>query len=353
MIRLALLLLVPLAPAAEYLFGLSPLWVFLTGIAGIAILAEWIRAATDALALHTGPAIGGLLTISLGSLAELILALFVLMRGEVAVVHAQITGSIMGTCLLGLGLAIVVGGFDKERQSFKRERAGLLSSMMVLVVIALVLPAVFDFTDRNVLDVPDVDAADEALSLGVSVVLLALYAANLVYTLVTHRNVFAADEGGKGTPRWSALTCLFILGAATAGAALESELVSSALTDAARTLGLTPLFVGVVVLALVGTCSDIFAAVWFAHKNQMGLVMNICIGSGIQIALVVAPLLVLFSWALGAPMTLVFQNPLDLFSIVGTALIVRAIAGDGETTWFEGVLLIGVYIVLALAYFFS
>ena len=196
---------------------------------------------------------------------------------------------------------------------------------MVLVVIALVLPAVFDFTDRNVLDVPNVDAADEALSLGVSVVLLALYAANLVYTLVTHRNVFAADEGGGGTPRWSGLTCLFILGAATAGAALESELVSSALTNAARTLGLTPLFVGVVVLALVGTCSDIFA-VWFAHKNQMGLVMNICIGSGIQIALVVAPLLVLFSWALGAPMTLAFQNPLDLFSIIGTALIVRATA---------------------------
>ena len=353
MIRVALLLLVPLAPLGAYGFHLSPIWIFIAGIAGIAVLAEWIRAATDQLALHTGPTAGGLLTVSLGSLAELVLALFVLARGEIEVVHAQITGSIMGTCLLGLGLAIVVGGIPRQHQSFKRERAGLLSSLLILGVIALLLPAVFDYAGRTIRHNATIEVSDEALSLAVSAVLLLLYAGNLAFTLVTHRDVFATGEEDRGEPRWSTATCLAILAAATVGAALESELVSSALTDSAAAMGLTPLFLGVIVLALVGTSADILAAVWFAHQNRMGLVMGICIGSGIQIALVVAPLLVIFSWIIGSPMSLVFKNPIDLFSIAGTAFIVNAIASDGETTWFEGVLLIGVYIVLGMAYFLS
>lgn len=353
MIRIALLALVPLAPLAAYGFHLSSLWVFIAGVAGIAILAEWIRAATEQLALHTGPAVGGLLAISLGSLAELILALSVLARGEIEVVHAQITGSIMGTCLLGLGLAMVVGGFRRERQTFKRERAGLLSNLMILTVIALLLPAVFDYTGHSIRHAPDIAASDETLSLAVSVVLLLIYLGNLVYTLVTHRDVFATGDERHDKPEWSATTCLLILAAATVCAALESELVSGALTDSAAALHLTPLFLGVIVLALVGTSADLFAAVWFAHQDRMGLVMSICIGSGIQIALVVAPLLVISSWFLGTPMSLVFKNPMDLFSIAGTAFIVNAIAGDGETTWFEGVLLIGVYAVLGMAYFLS
>jgi len=353
MLRIALLLLVPIAPAAAYLFSLPPLFIFVTGIAGIAILAEWIRVATEQLALHTGPTTGGLLTVSLGSLAELVLALFVLARGGQEVVHAQITGSIMGTCLLGLGLAIVVGGVGRERQHFKRERASLLSSMLVVVVIALLLPAVSDYMGRNVRHASDVQVSDEVLSLAVSAVLLLLYGGNLVYTLITHRDVFASGEEATGKPRWSALRCLAVLAAATVAAALESELVSSALGSAAQALNLTPLFMGVIVLALVGTSADLFAAVWFAHRNQMGLVMSICIGSGIQIALVVAPLLVILSWLMGTPMTLVFTNPLDLFAIAGTAFIVNSIAGDGETTWFEGVLLIGVYVVLGMAYFLN
>ncbi len=353
MIRVLLLFLVPVAPVAAYGFHLSPIWIFATGIIGIAVLAEWIRAATDQLALHTGPTVGGLLTISLGSLAELVLALFVLARGEIEVVHAQITGSIMGTCLLGLGLAIFVGGLTRERQTFKRERAGLLSSLLILAVIALLLPAVFDYTGRSVRHNLNIEVSDEALSLAVSAVLLLLYAGNLIFTLVTHRDVFATGEEEHGEPRWSATACLAILAAATVATAIESELVSSALTDFAAAVGLTPLFLGVIVLALVGTSADIFAAVWFAHRNRMGLVMGICIGSGIQVALVVAPLLVIFSWIIGNPMSLVFTNPIDLFSIVGTAFIVNAIASDGETTWFEGVLLIGVYIVLGLAYFLS
>ncbi len=353
MIRLALLLLVPIAPFVHYAMDLPPIWVFVTGILGVGVLADWIRAATDKLAQHTGPAVGGLLTISLGSLAELLLALFVLAHGQSDVVHAQITGSIIGTSLLGLGLAIVVGGFGRERQTFKRERAGLLSSLLILVVIALLLPAVFDFTARSVTHAGNVALSDESLSLMVSSVLLLVYLGNLVYTLVTHRDVFSTGEEHEAGEVWPLWQCLAVLSAATVGAALGSELISDALADAASTLHLSLTFLGVIVLALVGTIADLFSSVWFARQDRMGLVMSICIGSAIQIALVVAPLLVILSWMLGSPMTLVFNNPLDLFAIAGTAFIVNAITGDGETTWFEGVLLIGVYLVLAIAFFFA
>ncbi|QQO24545.1 calcium/proton exchanger [Bradyrhizobium diazoefficiens] len=351
--RIAPLAFVLLTPMGEYVFHLSPIWIFGSGVLAIAVLAEWIRVATDQLSTHTGAALGGLLTVSLGSLAELILALFVLARGQVDVVHAQITGSIAATCLLGLGLAIVAGGLNRERQRFTQARAGLLSSMLVLSVIALLLPAVFDYTGRSIRHIHNVSASDELLSLAVSVVLLILYSGNLVFTLITHRNVFAANEDASAEPVWSATVCLVVLLACTGAAALQSEFVSGALTEAAKSTGVTPLFLGVVVLALVGTSSDIFAAVWFARRDRMGLVMTLCIGSAIQVALVVAPLLVIFSWVIGKPMTLVFQNPVDLFSIAGTAFIVNAITRDAETTWFEGLLLIGVYVVLALAYYFS
>ncbi len=353
MIRLGLLVLVPLAPVLHYGFGLSPLWVFVAGIAAVGVIADWIRAATEQIAQHTGPAVGGLLTISLGSLAELILALFVLAQGEAEVVHAQITGSIIGTSLLGLGLAIVVGSIGRDRQTFKRERAGLLSSLLILVVIALLLPAVFDLVARRGAEAGHVAVSDEQLSLAVSGVLLLLYFGNLVYTLVTHRDVFATgEEHAEGKP-WPLWQCLAVLAAATLAAAGESELVSSALTDAAVALHLSTTFLGVIVLALVGTVADLFSAVFFARQDRMGLVMSICIGSSIQVALVVAPLLVIFSWLLGHPMTLVFHDPLDLFAIAGTAFIVNAITGDGETTWFEGMLLIGVYAVLGIAFFFA
>lgn len=172
--------------------------------------------------------------------------------------------------------------------------------------------------------------------------LLLLYCGNLAYTLVTHRDVFSNGEAPEAGKAWPLGQCLAVLAAATIGAALESELISAALTDAARALRLSPTFLGVIVLALVGTIADLLSAVWFARQDQMGLVMSICIGSAIQVALVVAPLLVILSWLIGSPMTLVFKNPLDLFAIAGAAFIVNAITGDGETTWFEGVLLVGV-----------
>ena len=354
-IPLGLLIIVPLAPALQWLVGASPIWVFLAGALAIGVLADWVRRGTEQMAEHVGPAIGGLLNVSFGSLAEVILALFVLARGEARVVQAQITGSIIGTSLFGLGLAVVVGSFGRDRQTFKRERAGQLSSMLVLVMVALLLPAVFNLVAAPGSDAAHLEITDEELSIGVSIVLILLYAGNLLYTLVTHRDVFASDdvrsEGSESV--WPLSMALGTLVVATAAIALEAELVSGALEATAGSLGLSTVFLGVIILALVGTASDVFAAAFFARQNKMGLVLNICVGSSIQVELVVAPLHVLASWFMRRPMTLVFSNPLDLFAIAAAVLTVNAIAADGETTWFEGVLLIGVYALLGLAFFFA
>jgi Ca2+:H+ antiporter len=348
----ALLLFVPLSIALRYLAPAPPSWVFLTSIIAIAVLADWIRRATEQLAQRAGSAVGGLLSVSFGNTAELVLALFILRQAQIRVVQAQITGSIIGTTLLFLGIAALVGGLGRTRQTFNQANAGLLSTLLFLVVVAILLPAVFDLTQRMAAPEANISLVDESLSLGVSVVLLLLYAANLIYTLVTHRDMFAGDVP-RSEAKWGVFQALAILTAGTGVIALEAELASTALEAASTQFGLSPVFMGVVVLALVGTVSDLFAAVVFARQDNMDIVFSMCIGSAIQIALVVAPVLVLASWAIGHPMNLVFGSPLDLFVIAGAAFIVRSVAADGETTWFEGLLLVGVYVLFAIAYYFE
>jgi Ca2+:H+ antiporter len=347
-----LLLFVPISLALRYLVDASPIWIFITAAAAIAVLADWLRRATEQLAERAGSAIGGLLNVSFGNIAELVLALFVLSQAQTKVVQAQITGSIIGTTLLFLGISALVGGMGRARQSFNTASAGLLSTLLFLVVIAILLPAVFDMTERATAPGAPISMIDEHLSLAVSLVLLLLYAANLVYTFVTHRDVFASDTA-SGKAEWSLSRTLGVMTVSTAIITLEAELVSSALEATSVRLGLAPVFMGVVVLALVGTASDLFAAVVFARQDKMDIVFGMCVGSAIQIALVVAPVLVLASWMIGQPMNLVFGSPLDLFAIASTAFVVRAIAADGETTWFEGLLLVGVYMLFAFAYYFE
>ena len=349
MISIILLLTVPVSLFLNFVLGANPIWLFLSGVIAIAVLADWIRRATEQLAERAGSTIGGLLNVSFGSISELVLSLFVLAQGEVSVVKAQITGSIIGTSLFGLGLAALVGGFRRERQTFNRANGGLLSTLLILVVVALVLPAIFDLTARA--GINDTTATDERLSLAASAVLLLLYGANLVFTLVTHRDVFGDDEP-RASADWSLWRALAVLVGGTVFVALESEIVSDALTATATQLHVSKIFLGVIVLALVGTSADLFAAVSFARQDRMSIVFTICIGSAIQMALVVAPLLVLLSWLIGHPMNLVFDNPLDLFAVAGSAFVVRAIAADGETTWFEGLMLVAVYILLGFAFFF-
>jgi Ca2+:H+ antiporter len=349
---LALLLVIPLSLALRYLADAPAAWVFLAGLAGIGVTADWVRRATEQLAERAGSTIGSLLNVSFGNSAELVLAFFVLARVRSEIVQAQITGSIIGTTLLFLGISALVGGIGRIRQTFNKDSAGLLSTLLFLVVVAILLPAVFDLNERAVAHAVNISLIDERLSLCVSVVLLLLYAAHLVFTLVTHRDVFAG-----GTPAneatWSAGAALLVMVAGTTVIAIEAELVSGALEVTSKLLALSPVFMGVVVLALVGTAADLFAAVVFARQDKMDIAFGMCVGSAIQIALVVAPVLVLTSWIIGHPMNLVFGSPLDLFAIASTAFIVRAIAADGETTWFEGLLLIGTYLLFALAYYFT
>ena len=348
-----LLLFVPIALVLEYVVHAPAPWVFVAAVISIVPLAEWIRRATEQLAATVGSAIGGLLNVSFGNAAELIIALFVLSGGHGDVVKAQITGAIIGNSLLGLGLAIVAGSWGRAQQTFSRQRAGQLGSMLMLAMIALLIPALFDYTERGHVGTAEALLLDEHLSLGVSVVLIAVYIANLIYTLVTHRDVFesAADEQ-HGAAHWSARKSVGVLLLATAVTALQAELVSSSLEGTASGLGLTPFFLGITVLAVVGNAAEYISAVYFARKNHMGLVMSITVGSTIQIALLVAPLLVIVSYLIGKPMDLVFANPLELMAIAGVAFTVTAIAHDGETTWFEGVLLLAVYVLLGIAFFF-
>jgi Ca2+:H+ antiporter len=346
----ALVVLVPLSLAMALLHA-PPLWVFATAAAAIIPLSGWIRRATEQVAERAGPAIGGLLNVTFGNAAEFILALFVLLSGNTAVVKATITGSIIGNSLLGLGISIVAGSWGRDKQTFNRDRAGLLASLLILSVIALLLPAMFDYAERTLAATTRAHVLDERLSLGVSIVLIVVYVANLFYTLVTHRDVFEGTWEGQAV--WSLRKALAILGAATLAVAMEAELVSGALEPTAERLGLSLFFLGVIVLPLVGNAAEYASALYFARRDQMGLVMAISVGSSIQIALMTAPALVLGSYLLGRPMDLVFAHPLELFAIAGSAFVVNAIALDGETTWFEGVMLMAVYVLLALAFFFA
>jgi Ca2+:H+ antiporter len=347
---LAFLLFVPLSLALALLHA-APLWVFGTGAAAIIPLSEWIRRSTEQIAERAGPAIGGLMNVTFGNAPEFILALFVLRSGNAGVVKATITGSIIGNSLLGLGIAILAGSWGREKQTFKRERAGLLASLLILSVIALLLPAMFDYAERSFATTTRAHVLDQRVSLGVSIVLILVYVANLFYTLVTHRDIFETAEDGQ--PTWSLGRSLAVLAAATVTIAVEAELVSNALEPAGERLGLSLFFLGVIVLPLVGNAAEYVSAIYFARQDRMGLVMTISVGSSIQIALMTAPALVLASYLIGHPMDLVFGHPLELMAIAGSAFVVNSIALDGETTWFEGVMLVAVYALFALAFFFA
>jgi Ca2+:H+ antiporter len=349
-----LLLLVPVAIAVHFVLDADPLWTFVAGIAAIVPLAEWIRRGTEQIAQRAGSAIGGLLNATFGNTAELVLAIFVLLAGHANVVKAQITGSIIGNGLLGFGLAITVGTWGKRELRFKPARASLLSSLLMLAVIALLVPALFNYTERGIFASTQAGSLDEKLSLSVAVVLLLVYAANLVYTLVTHRDAFALDEasdnGNAAWPLWRALAVLAVATAATAGMA---ELVAGALEQSARAIGVSTFFLGIIVLAIVGNTAEYLSSIYFARQGRMGLVASITVGSTTQVALLIAPILVLISHLIGHPMNLVFDNPLELIAIASVAFVVNTITRDGEATWFEGVLLIAVYVLLAFAFYYA
>jgi Ca2+:H+ antiporter len=341
----AFLALVPLAIVVRYAVHAPAIWTFAIACAAIVPLADWIRRATEQIAERKGGAVGGLLNVTFGNAAELVLAFFVLLAGRPEVVKAQITGAIIGNGLLGFGLAISVGTLAQRRIRFDAARAGHLASLLMLVMIALLLPALFDYTERSLYHARNATSLDAHLSLGVAI----------VHTLVTHRDVFATEGEAPRAARnaWPLRRSIVVLLIATALTAWMAEVVSDALDEAARALRVSGLFLGVVVLALVGNIAEYLSSMHFARQGRIALVVGITVGSTIQVALLVAPILVIASHFTAHPLDLVFANPLELVAIASTALIVNAITRDGEATWFEGVLLVAVYVLLGVAFFYA
>jgi len=349
---------VALAPLAELLHW-GPLVVFAFAAAAIVPLAGLMGEATERLAASFGAGVGGLLNATFGNAAELIIALVALHRGLYEVVKASITGSIIGNVLLVLRLSMVAGGARREKQVFDRAAASASSILLLLAGRALVVPAAYHLVVEGAVARGELTAAREAalergLSLEIAVVLFAAYLLSLLFSLRTHAHLYAG--GGHGgeheAPRGSTRGALARLLVATALVAWMSEILVGAVEETSRVLGLTEVFVGVIVVAVIGNAAEHSTAVLVAMKDKMDLALGVAIGSSIQIALFVAPVLVFASYLMPhGPMDLRF-TAFEVLAVLASVLVVNMVAQDGESNWLEGALLLAVYLVLGLAFYF-
>jgi Ca2+:H+ antiporter len=353
-----LLVFVPLAVVGHALHW-SGVAVFACAALAIVPLAGTMGEATQALAGRFGAGVGGLLNATFGNAAELIIALVALTRGLDAVVKASLAGSILGNSLLVLGAALLAGGARRERQTFDRAAASMGSTLLALAAVGLVVPALYHAVTAGAVARAALTAAQGAgrerdLSLEIAIVLVAAYALSLVFSLGTHRHLYAGarphrERVAAGASAWRPV--LLLLGA-TLLVAWMSELLVGAVDEASRALGLTPVFVGVIIVAVVGNAAEHSTAVLMALRDRMDLALHIAIGSSTQIALFVAPLLVFASRLMprGA-MDLLF-TPFEVVSVAIAVAAVNLVAQDGESNWLEGALLIAVYLVLGIAFYF-
>jgi Ca2+:H+ antiporter len=340
------------------LAGASAGLVFATSALGIVPTAALMGRATEELAARSGPGIGGLLNVTFGNAPELIIALFALGQGLHEVVKASIVGSIIGNILLVLGAAMLFGGLGREKQTFSRTGASIQTSMLLLAAAALVMPAIFELVEGKGLPAPGAEVIDygstvEHLSLAVALVLIATYVAGLFFSLKTHRDIFNPEYEDEGTWGWSTRKSVLALAGAGILVGLMSEVLVGSIEEASHAIGLSEFFIGVIVVAIVGNAAEHWVAVLVAMKNKMDLAVNIAIGSSAQVALFVAPLLVLASFFIGPhPLALVF-NGFELGAILLAVLIANYVSQDGESTWFEGVQLLAVYAVFGLAFYYA
>jgi Ca2+:H+ antiporter len=357
---LLLLVFIPIAALARLLHWGGVL-TFVCAALAIVPLAGLMGSATERIADRLGAGFGGLLNATLGNAAELIIALVALTRGYHDVVKASLTGSIIGNALLVLGAAMLAGGARRERQTFDRTAAAVSSTLLAIAAVGLVIPAMFHFATSTAVRSAELSRAgrvvtEQHLSLELSCVLFAVYLLSLVFTLVTHRHLYegGAVTGGpepKGGERASLRRPILTLAGATVGIAVMSELLVGAVEEASHALGLTQVFVGVIVVAIIGNAAEHSAAVVMAIRNRIDLALHIAIGSSIQIALFVAPVLVFASYALGPhPMDLRF-TPFEVLAVAIAVGIVNLVAQDGESNWLEGALLLTVYAMLGLAFY--
>jgi Ca2+:H+ antiporter len=338
-----LLVFVPVSIVGSVL-GWDARLVFFASALGIVPLAWILGEATEELAAHTGPRVGGLLNATLGNAAELIITIFAIREGLLELVKASITGSILGNVLLVLGLSVILGGLRNGTQRFDRTEAGLNATMMTLAIIALIIPSIFG----HAIEVKDHDAV-EWLSLGVAVVMIVIYVLSLVYGFVSSES--EAMSKGHAVAAWSLRRAAIVLAGSALLVALLSEILVSAVEPVIESMGITEFFLGVILIPLVGNVAEHLVAVQTAWKNHMDLSLAISFGSSMQIALFVAPFLVFLSLAMGHPLTLIF-NEFELLALGAAVGIAALISLDGESNWLEGAQLLAVYLIVALAFFF-
>jgi Ca2+:H+ antiporter len=350
---------IPLAVVLEVAHASAGL-IFAVAALGIVPTAALMGLATEELAARSGPGIGGLLNVTFGNAPELIIALFALGEGLQEVVKASIIGSILGNVLLVMGAAMFIGGLRRDRQRFDATAANVQALMLFLAAAALVMPAIFELVEGQGLPSPGAEIVDygsevEQLSVAVGVVLLLTYVAGLFFSLKTHRALFnpVEEHDEEAQFGWSVRRSVGMLAIAGLAVGVMSEILVGSISEASESVGLSEFFIGVIVVAIVGNAAEHWVAVLVAYKNKMNLAVNIAIGSSAQVALFVAPVLVLASFVIGPePMALVF-NGFELGAILIAILIANAVTHEGESTWFEGVQLLAVYAILGLAFFFA
>jgi Ca2+:H+ antiporter len=351
---------IPIAIALE-LASASATIIFAASALGVVPTAAMMGKATEELAARSGPGIGGFLNVTFGNAPELIIALFALNEGLQEVVKASLVGSVLGNVLLVMGAAMFVGGLKRERQTFDATAASVQASLLLLAVIALAMPALFQLVEGGGLPAPRAQSKHfsndlEAMSVAVSLVLLGTYIAGLFFSMKTHKDLFnpvhqGDDDEGGGEP-WSVRRAVLVLAIAGVAVGVMSEILVGSIQEASDHIGLSPFFVGLIVVAIVGNAAEHWVAIYFATRDKMDLSVNIAIGSSAQIALFAAPVLVLVSFFIGDfPMALVF-NGFELGALLLAVLIGTQVAQDGESTWFEGLQLLAVYVVLGITFFF-
>ena len=352
-------LLAPLIPAAILLefTHASATAIFVTAALGIVPTAALMGKATEELAARSGPGIGGILNVTFGNFPELVIAFFALIEGLQEVVKASIIGSIMGNILLVLGASMFIGGLRRDRQTFNRTAASAQTGMLLLALVTLIMPAVYELVVGGRLPAVDEELVEygstvEHLSLAVAIVLILTYVGGLIFSLRTHRALFNPpyEQHAAG---WSVRRSVIALAVAGVLVGVMSEVLVGSISEAAGSIGLSEFFIGAIVVAIVGNAAEHWVAVLVAAKDKMDLAVNISIGSSAQIALFVAPVLVLLSFVFGPePMPLVF-NGFELAAVVLAVIIADRITADGESNWFEGLQLLAVYLVVALAFAFA
>jgi Ca2+:H+ antiporter len=350
---------IPIAIALELTHASASL-IFGASALGVIPTAALMGRATEELAARSGPGIGGFLNVTFGNAPELIIAFFALNEGLQEVVKASLVGSILGNVLLVMGAAMLVGGLRRDRQRFDRTAANVQALMLLLAVGALILPAVFELVLGTGLPRPTAEAVNydsdvEKISIGMAIILLATYIAGLFFSMRTHKDLFNpehADEDHVGEEAWPVRRSVTMLAIAGVAVGVMSEILVGSISEASESIGLSPFFVGIIVVAIVGNAAEHWVAIYFATRDKMDLSVNIAIGSSAQIALFVAPVLVLLSFFVGDfPLAMVF-NGFELAAIVLAVLVAQVVTAEGESTWFEGLQLLALYAVLGLTFFF-